>query len=339
VNPASTTTYSLTITTGGCNADTTFEVAVKAGPKITLTVPSDSICTGDSANITISGGGTYLWSTGSTNAAINVKPATTSTYTATVTKNGCTKDTTITIKVNSPPVVNITGTTNICSGETITLTASGGGKYKWNTGSTTDTINVSATSGTTYSVSVFNGCTGSASATVNVDNPILFACCDTLIESGNSTHLSSSGGNIVKYVWTPSTGLNCDTCANVIATPTISTTYTVIGTDSLGCTIERTVVVIVEPTCANIIVPNVFTPNGDTKNDVFEIMVGQVSSYSIFIYDRWGKEMYKSTDPTKSWEGTTEGGSIAPDGVYFYIIQSTCNSKTYKYQGYVQVIR
>ncbi len=339
VNPSSTTTYSLTVTSGGCNADTTFTVAVKASPKITFTVPNDSICTGDSANITISGGGTYLWSTGSTNASIYVKPAATSTYTAIVTKNGCTKDTTITIIVNSPPVVKITGANTICSGETTTLTASGGGKYKWNTGSTTDTINVSPTTASTYSVSVFNGCTGSASATINVDNPTLFACCDTTIESGNSTHLSSSGGGIVNYVWVPSMGLNCDTCPNVIATPTATTTYTIIGTDSLGCSLERTVVVLVEPTCGTIIVPNVFTPNGDNKNDVLEITVGQVTGYSIVIYDRWGKEMYKSTDPVKSWDGTTEKGSAAVDGVYSYIIQSNCNGKTYKYQGFVQLIR
>jgi hypothetical protein len=64
-----------------------------------------------------------------------------------------------------------------------------------------------------------------------------------------------------------------------------------------------------------------------------------MSAWSMTIYDRWGKEMFHSTDPGQYWTGTTEGGGKASDGVYYYIIDATCQNTTYKKDGFVQLIR
>jgi gliding motility-associated-like protein len=109
--------------------------------------------------------------------------------------------------------------------------------------------------------------------------------------------------------------------------------------------VERIVTIVVETACFDFIVPNVFTPDfaGTGALGAFDkvlyIKTENLSAWSITIYDRWGKEMFKSTDPDAFWDGNTEGGSKAPDGVYYYIISATCQNNAYKKDGFVQVIR
>jgi gliding motility-associated-like protein len=75
-------------------------------------------------------------------------------------------------------------------------------------------------------------------------------------------------------------------------------------------------------------------------NDVFEINVNDIASYSISIYDRWGQEIFNSTNPALPWDGKTKGATDAPAGVYYYTIQSICkDGRSNKKQGFVQLIR
>jgi gliding motility-associated-like protein len=70
------------------------------------------------------------------------------------------------------------------------------------------------------------------------------------------------------------------------------------------------------------VVPNVFTPNGDNKNDVFKITGGNVSCAitKMTIYNRWGKQLHEIKDvDVWEWDGRI-GGEIVPPGVYFYSI-------------------
>ena len=210
------------------------------------------------------------------------------------------------------------------------------------TGATTDSIVVTPSTNMTYNVTVTNGCTANASTSIKVFNPNLAPCCDTVIQLGNSTHLSANGFSVTHYVWTPNTGINCDTCPNVTVSPTITTTYTVTGTDSAGCSIERIVLVVVEQPCSSFVIPNVFTPNNPgplAENSVFYINTISLSSWTINIFDRWGKEVYSSTDLNKYWDGKTKGGGAAPDGIYYYVINANCDGTVTKKEGFVQLIR
>ena len=87
-------------------------------------------------------------------------------------------------------------------------------------------------------------------------------------------------------------------------------------------------------------VPNVFTPNGDGANDEFRVVYRSVKKYSITIINRWGKIVYRSTDPAKGWDGNT-GGGTAPPGVYFYYIEAEGYNKNErkKIDGPVHLIR
>jgi hypothetical protein len=192
VNPASNTTYSVTVSTSAnCSntASATITVIPFTPPTIAVTETSGTtsndgvICVGGIATLTASGGGTYAWNTGATSAAISVAPASTTTYTVTVTNaNGCTGTSVATIVVNALPTPAITvtetsGATNndgiICSSASATLTASGGVSYAWNTGATTAAILVAPVATTTYTVTVTNanGCAATSTRTITVNTP------------------------------------------------------------------------------------------------------------------------------------------------------------------------
>jgi gliding motility-associated-like protein len=339
VVPASTTTYTATITNGACVKDTTVKVTVNPLPMAAIT-GKNKICTGNPEILTASGGTSYLWMPSlQTTDTISVNPASAVTYTVIITNSyGCKRDTSITVTPVSPNGT-ISGPNSLCSGDSVKLTVSGSGTYKWSTGATANTVTVYPSSTTTYKAIVNNGCPDTLTTVVTVlPTPVLYACCDTTITSpGKSVTLTSSGA--VNYSWSPSTGLSCINCPNPTATPTITTTYTVIGSDSAGCSVERLVTVVVSE-CIELKIPNVFTPNSGGINSLFVIDAQNVSGYSIHIYDRWGKEMYHSSNPADYWNGENQNNnSLVTDGVYYYIVQYTCSGKSYNTDGFVQVIR
>ena len=189
---------------------------------------------------------------------------------------------------------------------------------------------------------VSNGCDTLKTTIVSPDNPILEACCNHTIFAGDDTILVAHSSEVKTYVWSPEVICLNPICDSVKVSPTVTTTYTVTLTDSSGCQLERILTVVVEAPCSDLIVPNVFTPNDAGPlglNNVFYIKTTDLDSWSLIIYDRWGKEMYHSTTLNEYWDGNTEGGSKAPDGVYYYIINATCESTTYKKDGFVQLIR
>jgi gliding motility-associated-like protein len=68
-------------------------------------------------------------------------------------------------------------------------------------------------------------------------------------------------------------------------------------------------------------VPNVFTPNGDGKNDEFRVSYRSLRDFHIWVYNRWGKLVYESTDPAKGWDGTINGRPAA-ESAYFYVVRA-----------------
>lgn len=73
-------------------------------------------------------------------------------------------------------------------------------------------------------------------------------------------------------------------------------------------------------------VPNAFSPNGDGINDEFRVVFKSLKTYNITIYNRWGRVVYKSSDPSKGWDGRI-GGRVAAAGTYYYIIEATGTDK------------
>jgi len=68
-------------------------------------------------------------------------------------------------------------------------------------------------------------------------------------------------------------------------------------------------------------VPNTFTPDGNGTNDEFRVAYRSIKEYHIWIYNRWGKLVYESTDPAKGWDGMI-GNRPASEGAYYYVIRA-----------------
>ena len=77
-----------------------------------------------------------------------------------------------------------------------------------------------------------------------------------------------------------------------------------------------------------IVIPNVFTPNGDDHNDYFKIDILGEFKYDMMIYNRWGTKVFTSTDKNNMWNGKDNNtGADCADGTYFYIF-------TYQLKGH-----
>src|SRR5688572_10137187 len=91
---------------------------------------------------------------------------------------------------------------------------------------------------------------------------------------------------------------------------------------------------------AAIVVPNVFTPNYDGLNDVFQVKLERISNFNCTVFNRYGVKIYEWNALNGNWDGTTTSGMRVPDGVYFYVIEATgADGKSYTEKGFVQVLR
>lgn len=247
-------TYSISFIVYGCNGcnDSAATSITISPPPIADAGPNVIICSDSSTILNGTGGTGFLWSTGETTVSITVTPILNSTYYLTVTDAaGCTGKDSVTVTITPPPTASITAGDSICPGSSITLTASGGSTYHWNTGETTAAITVTPNIADTtliFTVTAFVGtCGDDTSATIVVlPFPSVDAGDSAEFCFGLSTQLNgTSNANI--YLWKPSNSLNDSTIFNPIASPTVTTTYTLIVTDANGCTNSDIVVISVRP--------------------------------------------------------------------------------------------
>jgi gliding motility-associated-like protein len=233
-NPLSTTTYHVTVADNiGCEANDSMIVFVNPLP-VPVVSNDTAICFGTAASLHASGGTNYSWSpgTGLSNPFISnpqSNPSSTTTYHVTVADNiGCSSVDSVTVFVNPLPQPLLSADTAICKGTIASLTASGGVFYQWSSGSSGNHIDVSPLISTTYSVSVTdtNSCTASAIVNVTVDPLEITLYGDHDICIGESTQIQASGANI--YLW--NTGSQQPF---IVVEPQTDSVFTVVGNDGL----------------------------------------------------------------------------------------------------------
>jgi hypothetical protein len=200
------------------------------------------------------------------------------------------------VTVNPIPVANISGDEDICLGTPTTLTATGGNSYQWSTGATTSAITITPPVSQLITVTVSNGgCSDTASVYITVLTPeYVDAEPDTTIVYGASVQLNADGGQ--SWVWQPPTWLDCSDCPNPISTPDETITYTVTATDANGCQSMDYVTITVDLDCGAVFIPNIFSPNGDNKNDVLYVRGNCIEVMEFIIYDRWGEKIFTGDD-------------------------------------------
>ncbi|MBI3510116.1 MAG: gliding motility-associated C-terminal domain-containing protein [Bacteroidetes bacterium] len=361
-NPATvsaTGTYTVTATdpANGCTATQTVTVTSNTTPPtVTATSSGNISCTNPTSTLTgTSAGSTMVWNGGALSNASNpatVNAAGTYTVTAVDIANGCSSTATITITANiTPPSVTIAPADTItCAVTTVALSATGsaGVTYSWagpgiQSGGNSATPIVSA--GGNYTCTVtnpVNGCTATQIVNVvaSVNPPVATAGGGATINYGNSTLLTGTGGGT--YAWLPHAGLSCYSCPNPTASPTVTTTYCVNVTDSLGCSDSACTIVVVDITCGTFGFPNAFSPNNDGENDVFHCMInpGCISDYHLVIYDRWGEKVFETEDYTQGWDGTVKG-ELLDNAVFVYYATATLSTTKEKLvrKGNVSLIR
>jgi gliding motility-associated-like protein len=221
--------------------------------------------------------------------------------------------------------------------------------YNFGDGNTANSNNPNHcyTNGGSYTVTatVTNSVLGCSSTfTLPIINVVAQAVADFNISQGNTVTVGAgvnfinSSSNATDYIWNVICSGQTATSANfnTVFTDTGSCCINLIASQPSGCsdTITKCIDIINQ---AVVVIPNVFTPNGDGKNDVFKVKSNGLKSLNCVIYDRWGLKMYEWDGINGSWDGNARTG-IAPDGTYYYIINYTDQlDKTITEKGYLNL--
>ena len=201
-----------------------------------------------------------------------------------------------------------------------------------------------------YTVTITDaiGCTDVASGNIIVREGTfpepLQAWCDLyeVIAYHETSLFATDYGDGYTYQWTPSQNMTTPNLPSTIVTPDTTTTYTVIVTDTFGCTRTDTVTITVTPvTCSTpfVFIPNSFTPNGDGMNDVLYVRSDILDECYFVIYSRWGEKIFETHDQINGWDGTFKKKDCQT-GVYDYYFKGKCkDGDELELKGNVTLIR
>lgn len=299
----------------------------------------------------------YLWSTGDTTATVTVNPTESSTYTLTVTfDNRCDNKDTVRVKVTELELPDITGTPEICYGESSTLLATHAtsNEFHWSSGQSGATITVSPQVTTTYTVTATmeGDCEVTDTFTVNViplPTPSFMADpTEIYVENGvgtvTCTNLSPAGYHLVWNFGDAFSNMNEMEDVEVATheyTRSGYYTITLTASDSAGCTDSVKSRVSVEVPYF-FYIPNAFSPDGDGVNETFAPSGEGIDpdQYSMQIFDRNGILIYSTHTPYDYWDGRNKYGQMCPEGVYVYIIRLVnLNGDDKEYTGSVTLVK
>jgi hypothetical protein len=297
-------------------------LTINANPVVT-TVSSPTtgmLCIGNPITLSGSGASTYTWTGGISNA-VAFTPTAGATYTVTGTDaNGCKNTAVRSISVNPLPIVTASSnpSTAICIGTSIILTGGGATSYVW-TGGITNAVAFTPTSSATYSVTGTdaNGCQNSAtkSVTVNPLPTISANTSNTLLCVGQSATITATGAST--YSWNTSA-----ITPAIVVSPTITTTYSVNGTDANNCSNSTSFIQNVSACTGlqQIALGNAsinIYPN--PSNGVFNIDLSGLDNLEVEIYNEINQLVFKG----KLNSGFNRIDLKAGSGIYYYTIYDT----------------
>lgn len=341
--PVNTNTYTVFVTERKCvhQKNVTVTVLKPINLKTDNTVNG---CLNSPIQLDASGAENYVWTPGLHLNDSTIADPITNLSTKTLFKikgyNACFSDS-VNVLVSVFPIapVNAYGDTSICYGGTASLSSDYYSQYQYSW-TPTPTVNNStvynplATPKTTtdYILSVNNqGCVKKDTVHIHVEQeviakillPIPYGPIPWTVKFRNL----STGA--IRYNWYFTGGFSSTTDKEPSITIKIEDYYTVVleAIDSKGCKDYDTLVI----KAYHFFIPNLFTPNGDNKNDNFEI-TGLGDNFLVEIFNRWGERVYQNSNYRNEWAG--EGLS---DGIYYYLIKDPLFEREYK--GWVQLLR
>ncbi len=338
-----------------CQVTGNVTITTIGGPTVTLQSSTDVTCfngANGTAAVSVTGGTgayTYLW-TPSGGVAASASNLTAGNYTATVTDAaGCSSSLSVIIGGPTQILINETVTDIICGSTDgqITTSVSGGSgtyTYAWTPNGETSSSITNLSAGT-YGLTVTDsdGCSMTESYIVAITGSltILATPVSTIIQQGQSVQLSAAGGTA--YTWIPSNGLSCTDCANPIATPSLTTIYTVTGTDASGCAGSADVTIVVQVICGEVFVPTIFAPSdgGAAANNKLCVFGNCIAELNYAVYNRWGEKVFETTnvDLNECWDGTYKDKPLNT-GVFVYkLLVTLIDGTQVEESGNVTLIR
>ncbi|MCQ2285692.1 MAG: gliding motility-associated C-terminal domain-containing protein [Bacteroidales bacterium] len=274
-------------------------------------------------------------------------------YTIAVTdSNGCEYDTlihitepqelTANISASSPPCVEV------CNATASIYPEGGTAPYHflWDSGTTSSEESNLCVGTYTVKVVDVKGCEILSEITITdsslFSQPIQAWIDKDTIYDGESISLGATFLDGFHYQWAPSGNVTAPHNANTTAFPPGSTTYIVTVSDDYGCTQKDSVkIFVIDVLCYEpyIFVPNAFSPNHDQKNDVLYVHGDFIETFVLKIYNRWGEEVFQTTELSKGWDGTYKGKDCTTD-VYDYYLEVECvGHKKFFKKGNITLLR
>jgi gliding motility-associated-like protein len=262
-------------------------------------------------------------------------------------ENGCDTTLTINLTINPDPellvTVQPTGCDNASGTAAVTVVqGTPGYTFLWTPGgSTSDSISGLSNGNYTVLVTDGNGCTAVGPGNVDIEpGPQISVVPDNAtITAGDSIQLTASGG--LTYLWSPALGLSCTDCVSPIASPSVTTTYTVTGTDASGCLDTALVTITVEARCGEVFIPTIFSPNGNgpVQNETLCIEGNCIRELVYEVYNRWGQQIFKTQSIDSCWDGTFNSKPVDA-GAYVYRAVIILNDGTIKEEsGIITIIK
>ncbi len=360
--------YSVTITdNNGCTIAPT--VQVNDSPQLIVTIaPSAPICDGQQTILNSNVGGgtpgyTYLWNTGQITSGITTPTlASNTSFSLLVTdNNGCTANAVTQVTVNALPIVNFSsdvtaGCKPLCVNFTNTSPMSHSQVWNFGDGGNSAQTNPLYCYNQTgsYSVTLIitdnNGCSNSLTQnnyiTVHPDPVASFTATPQPATILNPTvFFRSNDVGVSGWYWSFGDALNSsstDQNTNYTYSDTGNYTVRLVVVNEFGCRDIAEKTVRINPDFI-LYVPNSFTPNGDDINDLFTpIGIGvDVDEYVLYIYDRWGSQIFKSTQPNVGWDGkANDGKNVAQMDVYVWkVITRDVLGGLHRYEGHISLIK
>ena len=241
---------------------------------------------------------------------------------------GCTTLDSFNMAVYPSTSIQVTPSYDVCEGQTIRFDASGGNTYLWEPGTGLSSITVpnpilTPKDSSLYKVVATNvyGCRDSAYVQVNLfRSPVANAGPDINIIKGDTAILKAyASGTAISFSWSPVQDMNNAQSIRPSVFPSLETHYKLRVVSAVGCPAAEDMVTV--KVFNDLYIPNAFTPNDDGINDIFRVFpIEGYTLKNLSIYNRWGKRIFKTTDPSVGWNGYINQ-MVQPAGIYIYVLE------------------
>jgi gliding motility-associated-like protein len=294
-----------------------------------------SLCEGDTTILDITtANASYKWQDGSTESTFTVTEE--GVYSVTVTVDDCSVGDSVLVNYFPLPVVQLPGDTAVCEGDSVLLSAeTPGGEYLWQNGSINSQF-IAGEEGLYFVEVMVNNCAASDTfrlSFIQDPPPMVDLGMDTLICEGDGLELDAEVGQEASYLWQD---------GSVGSLFTVDTAGTYFVTASTACFSDSDTLEVMQEKCDCIVeVPNIFTPNNDGTNDVFQPVIDcDLTSYQLLVFNRWGEQVFESRDPLVGWNGEYKDKPL-PSDAYVYVLnyESEDEIRTVRKEGDFSLFR